>query len=381
MQKTLILGCGIGGIVTSNVLKKIMGQDMQVTVVDRKPDYHYPGAFPLLMIGQRSPESISRPLERLNRKNIEFICDEIMELDFENNRVLTTQHILPYDYLVIALGVEYRSESVPGFDDYVLNAYEFEDVIKIGEEIQNFDSGRIVFFISSLPFKCPPAPYEIVFLLDYFFRQRGNRKNVELVMVTPEVSPEPLAGPKVGQSVRKMLADRNIELITEAKILGVEKDALILDHGMVVKGDLFLGIAPHWTPKAIRSTMLVDGNGFVEVNPSTLETGLPNVYAIGDVTALKLPVMEAYAPKAGIFAHYQAEVVARNIACLAQGLSPRYRYTGKGSCIMHTGFGRARYSTVYYFAKPKPFITLLRPSRVSYLAKIAFEKYWLNFWV
>ncbi|NLZ54397.1 MAG: hypothetical protein GX892_14890 [Thermoanaerobacteraceae bacterium] len=126
----------------------------------------------------RSPESISRSLKRLSRKNIEFICDEIKELDFENNRVVTTQHVLPYDYLIIALGVD----------------------------------------------------------------------------------------------------------------------------------------------------------------------------AIGDVTALKLPVMEAYAPKAGIFAHYQGEVVARNIACLAQGLSSKYRYTGKGSCIMHTGFGRARYSTVHYFA-------------------------------
>lgn len=68
MQKTLILGGGTGGIVASNVLKKAMGEDMQVTVVDRKPDYHYPGAFPLLMIGERRPESISRKLKRLNRK-------------------------------------------------------------------------------------------------------------------------------------------------------------------------------------------------------------------------------------------------------------------------------------------------------------------------
>jgi len=380
MQKTLILGGGIGGIVASNVLRKIMRQGMQVTVVDRKPDYHFTGAFPLLMVGQRTPESISRPLKRLNKNNIEFICDEVIKLDFENNRVFTAQHVLPYDYLIIALGVEYRTESVPGFDEHVFNAYEFEDVIKINKRIQDFDSGRIVFFISSLPFKCPPGPYEMVFMLDFFFRQKGNRSKVELVMVTPEVSPEPLAGPKVGQSVRRMLAERNIELITEAKILSVEKDALILDHGMVIKGDMFIGIAPHWTPNVIRSTGLVDSNGFVEVNPSTLETGIPNVYAIGDVTAIKLPVLEAYAPKAGIFAHYQGEVVARNIACIAQGLSPKYRYTGKGSCIMHTGFGRARYSTVHYFAKPKPFITLLRPSRISYLGKIAFEKYWLNFW-
>ncbi|MGI6424179.1 MAG: NAD(P)/FAD-dependent oxidoreductase [Tepidanaerobacteraceae bacterium] len=380
MQKTLILGGGIGGIVASNVLKKVMGQDMQVTVVDRKPDYHFPGAFPMLMIGERNPESISRPLMGLGRKKIEFICDDIIDIDFGKKRVFTGQHILPYDNLIIALGVEYRSESVPGFNDYVLNAYEFEDVIKINKQIQSIYSGRIVFFISSLPFKCPPAPYEIVFMLDQFFRQRGLRSKVEIVMVTPEVSPEPLAGPKVGQSVRKMLAERNIELVTQAKILGVEKDALILDHGMVIKGDMFIGIAPHWTPRIIRSTNLVDGNGFIEVNPSTLETRLQNVYAIGDVTAIKLPVLGAYAPKAGIFAHYQGEVVARNIACLARGLKPKFRYTGKGSCIMYTGFGRARYSTVHYYRKPTPFITLLRPTFASYLAKVAFEKYWLNCW-
>jgi len=69
-------------------------------------------------------------LKRLNRNNIEFICDEVIRLDFENNRVFTVQHVLPYDYLIIALGVEYRAESVPGFDEHVLNAYEFEDVIK-----------------------------------------------------------------------------------------------------------------------------------------------------------------------------------------------------------------------------------------------------------
>lgn len=262
-----------------------------------------------------------------------------------------------------------------------MNAYEFEDVIKINQCIQDFYSGKIVFFISSLPVKCPPAPYEMVLMLDQFFRQRGLRNKVELTMVTPEISPEPLAGPKVGRSVRKMLSERSIKLITGAKILSVRKNALILDQGTVIDGNLFIGVASHWTPKVLRNTNLVDSRGFVKVNSSTLETNLPNVYAIGDATAIKLPVIEAYAPKAGIFAHYQGEVVARNIARLAQGLSSKYRYIGKGACIMYTGFHRARYSTVHYFTKPAPFITLLRPSIPSYLAKIAFEKYWLNCWI
>lgn len=47
---------------------------------------------------------------------------------------------------------------------------------------------------------------------------------------------------------------------------------------------------------------------------------------------------------------------------------------------MATGFGRARYSTVRYYTRPGPFITLLRPTRWAYWAKIAFEKYWLRQW-
>lgn len=330
MQKTLILGGGIGGIVASTVLKKAMGPDMQVTVVDKEPSHHFAGSFPLLMIGERKPAEITRELKRLERKKIEFLFDEVTDIDLAKYRVITKREILTYDYLIIALGVEFHPETVPGFNEFVLNAYEFEDVVKINRYLNNFYSGRIVFFISSLPYKCPPAPYEMMFLLDQFFRRRGLRNKVKLTIVTPDFSPEPLAGPRVGQSLRKMLADRNIELITEAKVLGVERNALVLDHGTVIPADLLIGIAPHWTPKVLRDTALVDSSGYVEVDQQNMETGHPNVYAIGDATAIRLPVIGAYAPKAGIFAHYQAEVVARNIARLARGLSPKFRFTGNG---------------------------------------------------
>ncbi|ATW27985.1 NAD(P)/FAD-dependent oxidoreductase [Candidatus Formimonas warabiya] len=331
MQRTLILGGGAGGIVASSVLKKAMGSAMQVTVVDRQPNHYYPASFPLLMIGERKPADITRELKRLERKKIETLLDEVVEIDTAGHRVITKQRCLDYDYLIIALGVEYHPETVPGFREFVLNAYQFEEVVEINRRLTDFSSGQIVFFISSLPYKCPPAPYEIMFLLDQFFRQRGLRHQVKLTIVTPDFSPEPLAGPKVGQSVRKMLAERGMELITEAKILAVEKHALILDHGTKIPADLLLGIAPHWTPEVLRHTDLVDSSGYIEVDQHTMETRHPGIYAIGDAAAVKLPVMGAYAPKAAIFAHYQAEVVARNIARLARGLSPGFRYAGNGA--------------------------------------------------
>lgn len=331
MQKVLILGSGMGGIVAANVLKRVASPGTQVLVVNRNNLYHFPGAFPLLLIGQREPQDITRDLRRsLAKKGIEFLQAEVVEINPAKRQITTTRGKLGYDYLVISLGVDYHPETVPGFSQYAFNVYEFEDVLRARKEISSFPEGRIVLFISSLPFKCPPAPYEIIFLLDQYFRQRGNRRKISLTMVTPEPGPEPLAGPLVGQSVRRMLVERGIDLRTEAKVLALEPEALVLDHGVRIPGDLFLGIAPHWSPDVIRKTNLVDAYGWVEVNPKTLRTRFPEVYAVGDVTGIRLPVLGVYAPKAGIFAHYQAEVVARNIGQQLQGLAQTFKYTGKG---------------------------------------------------
>ena len=319
MKKTLILGGGIGGIVAANVLKKHMGASMQVTVVDREPNHYFAASFPLLMIGEKNPSTITRELKQLRRKKIEVLHSEATKLDLPEHRVTTNQGDLDYDYLVISLGVEYHPETVSGFSEFALNAYDLNDVIKINKRLNNFSSGQIVLFISSSPYKCPPAPYEIMFLLDQFFRSRRFRHKVKLTIVTPDYSPEPLAPPKVGQSVRQMLKEKGIELITEAKVLKVEKNVLILDHGTKIYADLLLGIAPHWTPEVLRNTDLVDSRGYVKVNPLTLETRYPSVYAIGDANAIRLPVMGAYAPKAGVFAHAQADVVARNIILSSRG--------------------------------------------------------------
>jgi sulfide:quinone oxidoreductase len=380
MKKTLILGGGIGGIVAANALIKVTGSSMKVTMVDREQNHYFASSFPLLMIGERKPPEITRDLKRLERKGIEVLHSEITKLNLSKHSVSTSQGELDYDYLIIALGVEYHQETVPGFSEFVLNAYDFKDIIKINQKLNNFPSGQIVLFISSLPYKCPPAPYEIIFLLDQFFRQQGLRHKVKLTIVTPDFSPEPLAPPKVGQSVRKMLEEKDIELITEAKVIEVEKNALILDHGTKIPADLLLGIAPHWTPEVLRNTDLVDSSGYVEVNLHTLETGYPGVYAIGDATAIRLPVIGAFAPKAGVFTHAQAVVVAKNINLISRGLTPKFHFKGKGVCIMNTGFGRGRYSTVHYYKEPQPYITLLKPTSLAYLAKIAYEKYWFKRW-
>lgn len=329
-KKALILGGGVGGIVASNVLKKALGNDIDVTVVDKEASHYYASSYPLLLIGKRKPEDISRKLNRLERKGVKFFQARVTGLNLPGRQAVTNRGILPYDYLVIALGTGYKPENTPGFTENAYNIWDFQGVVKAREALVNFKEGHVVVFISSVPYKCPPAPYEIMFLLDQFFRQQGNRNKVKLTIITPDPTPEPLAGPLVGQSVRKMLAQKGIELRTEAKVLRIEPGAVILDNGKVT-GDLFLGVPSHHTPEVLQNTGLVDDAGYVIVDQHTLQTNFPNVYAVGDATAIRLPVIGTYAPKAGIFAHYQSEVVARNIALLVRGKRPTYRYAGNGA--------------------------------------------------
>jgi len=332
-EKVLILGGGVGGVVAANVLSKTLPQEHRITLVDRNESHAFRGAYPFMLVNKRRPDQISRNLERLRRKGIEFIQAEIKRLRLEKGQVETDRGTLDYDYLIIALGAEMHPETVPGMAAGSYNPWSFQGADRLRQRLAAFREGKIVFFIASLPISCPPASYEVMFLLDAYFRERGLRSRVELTLVTPEMSPEPLAGPKVGESVRRMLEERGINLITQARVLSLDQEGkvLVLDHGITVPGDLFMGVPSHWGPSLLRETKLVEENGWIKVDPHTLETAAERVYAIGDAADLRLPVSQVIAPKAGIFAHYQAEVVSRNIAALLTGEQARFRYTAKGA--------------------------------------------------
>lgn len=332
MSSILVLGGGTGGIVAANVLSKTLDKKHKIQLVDRKDSHIFYGNYPMLMVNKRKPQDLTRKLERLQKKGIEFLQAQVEGVNPERSNVSTNQGNIEYDYLIISLGAEHHPETVPGFQEEAYNIYSFNDVIRLREQLKKFKSGKIVLFISSLPFICPSAAYEMIFLLDAYFREKGIREKIKLSLITPETSPEPLAGPKVGNSVRSMMEQRDIGLITEAKVLSLDsaKKVIHLDHGISIEADLFLGIPPHWGPETLRSSGLAEEGGWIKVDPHTLETENKKIFAVGDATALRLPVMNVLAPKAGIFAHYQAEVVARNIACLLKGEKPEFRYTAKG---------------------------------------------------
>jgi sulfide:quinone oxidoreductase len=85
-------------------------------------------------------------------------------------------------------------------------------------------------------------------------------------------------------------------------------------------------------------------------------------------------------PKAGVFAHNEAEVVARNIVRAITGKGEQQRFTGDGECFIETGGGRAAFGSGNFYAEPAPQIKLKRPGVMLHLGKVAYEKFWLFRW-
>jgi sulfide:quinone oxidoreductase len=382
LATTLILGGGTGGVVAANVLRRALGRRHKITLLDRKEKFNYASSFPLLIIGQRKAHQVSRNLAGLTKKGIEFIKTEIVAVKPQEFKVQTDGGTLEYDYLIISTGAEHHPEAVPGFQETAYNVYDLESNISLSNRLKKFRGGKVVVFISSLPIACPLAPYEMCFLLDDYFRHRGLWEKVKLSMVTPEPFPESLAHPSVGESMRKMLQKKQVELYTGAKVLFLDqgKGILQLDQGIRLEADLFLGIPPHWGPSFLAGSGLLDKGGWLEVDPHNLQTRNKRIYGIGDATSLKTPISKAFAPKAGVFAHFQAEVVARNLALTIRGEKERFRYKGKGMCIYYTGSGQARYTSVDYYHKPMPQVKATRPSKIAAWAKKAAERDFLNRW-
>jgi sulfide:quinone oxidoreductase len=117
----------------------------------------------------------------------------------------------------------------------------------------------------------------------------------------------------------------------------------------------------------------------LKVDPANLSTTIPHVYAVGDATGIASSA-GTWIPKVGFFAHYQAEVVARNLALEYAHKTPRFRFVGGAAgASMLTGFGKGCFVSVDAYASP-PRLTLSGPTRLAYLTKTFFEKYWLRFW-
>jgi len=376
MAHILILGGGFGGIATARRLRELLPPTARITLID-KHDYFIVGFRKTWALLGDPLENGKGDLHHLNQQGIEFIQGEVTALEPEKRAVTVNGSRLEGDALVIALGAELAPDSVPGFAEYALNAYDPGAVSHAAEALENFRGGKILVGVfGGAAYKCPPAPYEIAILVKEKLEAKG--VPVTVSVFTPLPSSLPVLGPAGCNLIEEQLYEKGIRFLAEHQAVRVEPGAVVLKTGERLPFDLLLGVAPHRAPKIVREAGMVGESGWIEVTP-TLETKIPDVYAIGDVTAVLMANGKPL-PKAGVFAEAEGRVVAERIAAKLAGEEAQAVFEGRGGCFLEVGGGQAVMVQGHFLAEGTPEVSLTEASRALFQEKVQFERTRLSEW-
>jgi sulfide:quinone oxidoreductase len=364
--RVVIAGAGFGGLTCARALRHA---PVEVLLVDRN-NYHlftpllYQVAGALL-----DPGEIARPVRQLIRplKNADFLQAVVTGVDFESRKLLTDHGPVDYDYLVLATGARLVPEQIPGLAAGSFGFYSFEDAERLREELRRFPGGRVKVGVAGIPYKCPPAPVEFVFMLDGLLRRRGLRERSEITLLSPLNRAFTIES--ASKLIQPIMERRGIGLETFFNVEAVDPSAGIVSsiEGDKAEYDLLVLVPPHRGQELIDRSGLGDPGGWLPTDRHTLQVeSQERIFAIGDAT--NLPIS-----KSGSTAHFEAPVVASRIASLIRGTAPRSNYGGRVMCFLETGGGKATVLRFDYEHPPAP----PRPASTWHWAKWMFNRlYW-----
>ncbi len=362
----LVLGAGFGGLELSTRLSEELGDEVEITLIDRADAFVFGFSKLDVMFGKRTPESVRLRYDDITTPHVRFRQESVTAIYPKARRVVTDLERYEGDVLVVALGADYDFAATPGLAESGNEFYTVAGAEALRDLIPSFRTGTAIVGVCGAPFKCPPAPSEAALLLDEHLRARGARDAVRIQVVMPFGVPIP-PSPDTSAAILETFAERDIEFLPDHLVASLDaatKEA-VLDDGTRLPYDLFLGIPVHRAPGVVEDSRMTEG-GWIPVDPRTLATRFPGVFAVGDVTSVGTP-------KAGMFAEGAARVVADQLIARIRGANQPPGYDGKGACYIEFGGDEVARVDVDFFSTPgHPTGTFVAPSMDTAAEKATF---------
>src|SRR5437867_4363793 len=192
--------------------------------------------------------------------------------------------------VVISLGADLAADSIDGLPAAGHNFYTLGGAESLFRAASQLREGRVVVMTAAPAYKCPAAPYEAAMLIDDFFRRRGTGGAVRVDVYAAEPAPMGVAGAHVSAAVVGMLEAKGIAYHPGHQVTSVsaEERRLHFANGASADFDLLAYVPPHRAPRVVRESSLASEQGWIAVDRNTLQTSVPGVWAIGDVTTIPL---------------------------------------------------------------------------------------------
>ena len=342
-MRVVVLGAGFGGLELTTRLSEALGDGADVILIDRTDAFMFGFSKLDVMFGSATADAVRMRYRDIAKPGVRFVRETITAIDPETKHVTTDGGSYDADVLVVALGADLDVGATPGLIERGNEYYTEDGAERLRDVLPSFERGHAVVGVCGDTFKCPPAPSEAGLLLDGYLRSRGLRDDATIDVVIPFGAPVP-PSPETSQALLAAFAERGIGFVPGHTVAALEDGVAVLDDGRRLPCDLFLGIPVHRVPEVVESSGLAV-NGWIPVEPRTLETRFAGVYAVGDVTSVGTP-------KAGVFAEGAAKVVAERLIAEARGEDPDALYDGMGSCYIEFGGEEVARVDVDFFSTP-----------------------------
>jgi sulfide:quinone oxidoreductase len=345
-KRVVVLGAGFGGLELCTMLSDAAGEQLDVTLIDKSEGFVFGFSKLDVMFGRTTLDSALMPYREIAKPGVRVLRETVTSIDAESRRVTTDAGVHEADALVIALGADYDFDATPGLADGGNEFYSLAGAERLAQIIPTFSRGHALIGVCGAPFKCPPAPSECALLLHDELVARGVRDACQISFVIPLGSPVP-PSPETSAALIEEFAARDITLITGRRVSAIDgaRRAAILDDESELPFDLFLGVPKHRAPDVVIASGMTE-DGYVPVDPATLQTRFDGVWALGDVAT-------AGVPKAGVFAEGAARVVAQALIARLLGGDRPPRHLGQGTCYIEFGHGRVGSVDIDFLSGPE----------------------------
>ncbi|MBM2821477.1 MAG: Pyr redox 2 protein [Thermoleophilia bacterium] len=378
VTRTLILGGGFGGLTVATELKRLLGAEHEVVLVDRKEHFSMGLRKLWELVGHATIADGSRSRDVLSARGIRVVRGEIQEIDAVARAAKVDGETIEADYLVIALGAVSRPDLVPGLAEHGHDVWHLAGVPAATDALVQFDGGRIVVLIAGAPYPCPPAPYECAFHIHEHLRDREIRDRSEIFVSTMQPMLMPNAGREGSDWMGEQLTRREIGHQVASKVERVDSGRVVFAESEI-EFDLLVTVPPHRPPTVVKESGLTGEGEWMTVDPATLATSHPNVFGIGDVTQILL-ANGLPLPKAGVMAEHEGARVAAAIAADLQGSEVPPPFDGTGACFIELGPASAALVHGNWYATPEPQVSIAEPDAAHAAEKRAFESERLERW-
>jgi len=381
-KSVIIIGAGFAGLRFLYDAHRELDSIVDITVIDERSTSLEKPSLPEVALAGKPVSLVQIPLEdlilssgsRYINKKVERIKPE------ENILILDDGRSIDYDYLVIATGAVKDYDAIPGYREFGYSVCDDIEAPKLWEALNKFKGGNIVIGSAKtewssettdlrLAAPCEGPIGEILFMIDYYLRQKGIRDKSSITVFSPGSVFFEDVGKNVHSKIEPLISKRGVKVLTNKVLSKIAVDRVEFEDGITIPSDFSIVIPPYTGASIIKESGLGDEYGFVRTGPDMHSLKFSNIFVVGDSNANSMP-------KLGHIAIMQADVAMSSLAKELRGVGSIKEFKPEIFCIMNRGGSDATLILSDTLYGGKTDITVDGP--LAHMMKLVFDSYYYH---